>query len=29
MQFDIKDWSVIFLTINKMPNTLNFDYKYR
>lgn len=27
MQFDIKDWSVIFLTINKMPNTLNFDYK--
>lgn len=28
MQFDVKDWSMIFLTINKMPNTLNFDYKY-
>lgn len=27
MQFDIKDWSMIFLTINKMPNILNFDYK--
>lgn len=27
MQFDIKDWSMIFLTINKMPNILNFEYK--